>query len=166
MDKKMKPGSNSTHKSLNIRSIFRCMMEDGYYPRYDNSHIEFKIDDNSAIVEYEDGILSIRLFFSIDEDDYDLLLEASNVSMIETFIVKPTLLEDMRIIMFSFEMMCDNVREFRKFFPRGIEHLKNTILAHREESGRLAMAEKKSSATFVATEENEIFPQKGLKILS
>ena len=86
--------------------------------------------------------------------------------MIETFIVKPALLGNMKTIMFSFEMMCDNIREFRKFFPRAIEHLKNGILTHREEAGKLAMAEKKSSATLVATEENELFPKKGVKILS
>ena len=166
MDQKKKTSDADYGKPLNLRKIFRYMMEEGYYPRYDSSYIEFKIDDNSAVVEYEEGVLSIRVFFTVDEDDYDLLLEASNISMIETFMVKPALLRNMKSIMFSFEMMCDNIREFRKFFPRGIEHLQNTILTHREEAGKLAMAEKKSSATFVATEENELFPKKGVKILS
>ena len=142
------------------------MMEDGYYPKYDGTYIEFKVDDNSAVLEYEEGILSIRILFTIDEKDYDLLLEASNASMIESYIVKPALLENMKTIMFSCEMMCDTVREFRKFFPRGIEYLKRAIRLHREESGKLALEQKISSATFVATEENDIYPKKGVKILS
>jgi hypothetical protein len=51
--------------SLNMRSIFRCMMEEGYYPVYENTHITFGLEDNLAVVEYEEGILSVRLFFSI-----------------------------------------------------------------------------------------------------
>ena len=104
--------------SLNMRSIFRCMMEGGYYPEYEDSHILFRIEENMAVVEYLEGILSIRIFFSIDEDEYDLFLEASNAAMLETFIVKPAIMDNMENIMFSCEMICGNVREFRKFFAQ------------------------------------------------
>ena len=70
-----------------MRVIFRCMMEDGYYPTYEGTHILFNVDDNTAVLEYEEGILSIRIFFSIEEDAYDLFLEASNAMMMESFIV-------------------------------------------------------------------------------
>ena len=55
------------------------MMEDGYYPVFEQTHIQFGMDDNIAVVEYEEGILSVRLFFSIDEEAYDLFLEACNI---------------------------------------------------------------------------------------
>lgn len=44
-------------KSLDMRNIFKCMMEDGYYPVFDKNHIEFELDDNLAVVEYTDDIL-------------------------------------------------------------------------------------------------------------
>jgi hypothetical protein len=55
-------------RTLTMRSIFRCMMEDGYYPTFEKTHIQFDMDDNIAVVEYEEGILAVRLFFSIEED--------------------------------------------------------------------------------------------------
>ena len=73
---------------LNMRSIFRCMMEDGYYPTFEKTHILFSIDDNTAVVEYEEGVISIRIFYSIQEEIYDYFLEVSNTTMAETFIVK------------------------------------------------------------------------------
>ena len=109
------------------------MMEGGYNPTYEKTHILFSIDDNTAVVEYEEGVLSIRLFFSIEEDAYDLFLEASNATMTETFMVKPAVLDDMKNIMFSCEILCDTEREFRKFFPRGIERLNETIMLHKAE---------------------------------
>ena len=121
-----------------MRSIFRCMMEDGYYPTFEKTHILFDLADNTAVVEYEEGVLSVRIFFSIDEDAYDLFLEASNVAMLESFMVKPAILEDMRNIMFSFEMLCDTQREFKKIFPRGIELLKDAIRLHKAEMKKLA----------------------------
>ena len=153
------------HGSLNMRVIFRCMMEDGYYPTFEKTHILFNIDDNVAVVEYEDGILSIRIFFSIDEDAYDLFLEASNAAMLETFIVKPAVMDNMKNIMFSCEMMCGSLREFRKFFPQGIRYLKDAIAVHKSQMKRLIQAEKISSATISASEETYSF-KKGSKIVS
>lgn len=157
--------SRKTNNSLNMRSIFRCMMEGGYYPEYEDTHILFGIDDNMAVVEYEEGILSIRIFFSIDEDEYDLFLEASNAAMLETFIVKPAIMDNMKNIMFSCEMICSNVREFRKFFPRGIHYLQEAIRMHKIEMKKLILAEKLSSATISATEDTYAF-KKDSKILS
>lgn len=158
--------NKGTSRSLNMRSIFRCMMEGGYYPTYEKTHILFDIEDNVAVVEYEEGILSVRLFFTIDEDAYDIFLEASNAAMMETFIVKPAILDNMKNIMFSFEMMCDNVREFRKFFPRAIEYLTEALAVHKAEMKRLILAENVSSATISAAEDTFIVSSKGLKPLS
>lgn len=159
VNKKIRP-------SLNMKSIFRCMMEGGYYPTYEKTHILFEIDDNVAVVEYEEGILSVRLFFTIDEEAYDLFLEASNAAMLETFIVKPALMDNMKNIMFSCEMMCDNVREFRKFFPRAIEYLTEVLTVHKAEMKRLIIAENVSSAAISATEDTFISSSKRLKPLS
>ena len=161
----MEPKRSSSSRSLNIRSIFRCMMEGGYYPRYEKTHIIFAIDDNMAVLEYEEGIVSIRIFFSIEEEAYDLFLEASNATMLDTYIVKPVLLDDMKNIMFSFEMMCDNLREFRKFFPRGIEKLKESLMMHKAEMKRLVLAENVSSAAISAGEDT-FCTSKRAKILS
>ena len=152
--------------SLDMRSIFRCMMEDGYYPSYENTHILFKIEDNTAVVEYEEGILSVRIFFSIEEEAYDLFLEASNATMTESFLVKPAILDDMQNIMFSCEILCDTQKEFRKFFPKAIERMKEAIILHKAEMKRLILAEKVSSATISATEDTFISSSKGAKPLS
>ena len=150
---------------LDMRSIFRCMMEEGYYPTYEKTHILFNIDDNTAVVEYEEGVLSIRLFFSIEEEAYDLFLEASNATMTETFLVKPAILDDMKNIMFSCEMICGTLREFRKLLPRGTRYLKEAIAVHKSQMKRLIQAEKISSATISASEET--YPcKKGSKIVS
>lgn len=158
--------NGSCKGSLNMRSIFRCMMEQGYYPKYEKTHISFNIDENTAIVEYEEDVLSIRLFFSIDEDSYDLFLEASNSAMTESFIVKPAILDDMKHIMFSCEIMCDNIRELRKFFPRGIDRLKEAIDIHKAEMKKLIIAENVSSAAVSAAEDTFISSSKALKPLS
>lgn len=139
--------------SLNMRSIFRCMMEEGYYPTFEKTHIQFGIDDNIGVVEYEENILSIRLFFSIEEDVYDLFLEASNAAMMETYIVKPVILDDMKNIMFSCEIMCDTLREFRKFFPRGIERLNEALMMHKAEMKKLLLAEEVAGAKIPATDD-------------
>lgn len=132
---------HNTRNSLNMRSIFRCMMEGGYYPKYEGTHILFNLEDNVAVVEYEEGILSIRIFFSIDEAAYDMFLLASNSAMIKSFIVKPAVLDDMRNIMFSCELICGNVREFRKFFPLGIRYLNEALAMHRMEMRKLMLSE-------------------------
>lgn len=153
--------------SLTMRSIFRYMMEDGYYPVYEKSHILFDIGDNTAVVEYNEGILSIRLFFSIEEDAYDLFLEASNSSMLETFIVKPAILQDMKNIMFSFETICESKKDFRRFFSRGIEYLEESIRAHKSEMKKLVLAEEILTRTIPATDDISMTGiNKSVKILS
>lgn len=153
------------HGSLNMRVIFRCMMEDGYYPTFEKTHILFNIDDNVAVVEYEEGILSIRIFFSIDEDDYDLFLEASNATMLKTFLVKPVVMDNMKNIMFSCEMMCSTIKEFKKTFPRGIGYLKEAIVMHKSEMKQLILAHQISTATISANDDSYSFT-KSPKLLS
>ena len=151
---------------FDMRSIFRCMMEEGYYPRYENTHILFRIEDNIAVVEYEEGILSVRIFFSIDEDGYDLFLEASNATMTESLLVKPAVLEDMQNIMFSCEFLCDTEKEFKKFFPKAIARIKEAIMLHKGEMQKLILAEKISSATISAAEDTITLSINGTKPLS
>ena len=129
------------------------MMEGGYYPIFEKSHIVFGLDDNLAIVEYEEGILSVRLFFSIEKETYPLFLEAANETMMKAFIVKPVVLDDMKNLMFSCETMCDNVREFRKFFPRSIELLRESLKQHRKEMKRLLLTEELISKTVPAKDD-------------
>lgn len=126
---------------LSLRSIFRCMMETGYYPTFEKDHIIFAADDNLGVVEYEEGILSVRLFFSIDEDMGGLFMEASNSTMQETYGVKSVVLDDMQNLMFSCEFPCDTEREFRKFLPKGICLLSEAIETHKEEMKKLILAE-------------------------
>ena len=149
-----------------MRSIFRCMMEDGYYPTYEKRHILFEIGDNTAVLEYEEGILAVRIFFSIDEEAYDLFLEASNATMMDTFMVKPAILDDMKNIMFSCEIPCDTAKEFRKFLPRCIERLTEALMMHKAEMKRLLIAENVSSATISAAEDTYMMSSKGIKPLS
>lgn len=133
-------------RSLNMTSIFRCMMEAGYYPIYEKTHIVFGLDGNLAIVEYEEGILSVRLFFSIEKELYAKFLKAGNRTMMRAFIVKPVILNDLKNLMFSCEMFCDNVREFRKFFPRSIDLLREALQLHRLEMTIPATDESSSMA--------------------
>lgn len=141
------------------------MMEGGYYPTYEKTHILFSIEDNAAVVEYEEGILSIRIFFSIDEDDYDLFLEASNATMLKTFLVKPVVMDNMKNIMFSCEMMCSTIREFKKTFPRGIGYLKEAIVMHKSEMKQLILAHQISTATISANDDSYSYT-KSPKLLS
>ncbi len=130
----MKKGEQrKTGRSLNMTSIFRCMMEEGYYPVFEKTHVVFALDGNLAIVEYEEGILSVRMFFSIEKEFYARFLKAGNSTMMKAFIVKPVVLNDLKNLMFSCEMFCDNVREFRKFFPRSIDMLRECLHVHRHE---------------------------------
>jgi len=140
-------------RSLNMTGIFRCMMEDGYYPIYEKPHIVFGLDDNLAVVEYEEGVLPVRLFFSIDAETYPLFLEAANETMLKAFIVKPVVLDDMKNLMFSCETLCDTVREFRKFFPRCIELLRESLKQHRTEMKKLLLAAEVTSKTIPATDD-------------
>ena len=144
----MKERAKNRH-SLTMRSIFRCMMEDGYYPIFEQTHIQFGLDDNIAVVEYEDGILAVRLFFSIEEEGYDMFLEASNSMMMYNWCVKAVVLDDMKNIMFSCEIPCHTAREFRKFFPLCKEMLQEALRAHKSEMKKLILADHVAASTTV-----------------
>ena len=130
------------------------MMEDGYCPSFEQTHIQFGIEDNIAVVEYEEDIVSVRLFFSIDEEAYDMFLEASNSTMLETYAVKPVLLDDMKNLMFSCEFMCDSMKDFRRFFPRAICRLKEALSVHKTEMKKEIMANEVAAATIPATDDS------------
>lgn len=144
---------NETKRSLTMRSIFRNMMEGGYYPTFNKTHILFEHDDNIAVLEYEEGILSVRLFFTIDEEAYDLFLEASNASMLDTFIVKPVILDDMTTIMFSCETFCDTLHEFKKLFPRCLHLMDEAIVSHKKEMKKLVTEEEAAAKTIPASDD-------------
>lgn len=108
-------------------------MEEGYHPYYETSHIIFELDENLAVVEYEKSILSVRLFFTIEEEMAQTIINVSNSVMTESQMVKPTVLDDMKNLMFSCETMCENIRQFRSFFPKAIELLEEALSIHRKE---------------------------------
>ena len=118
---------------MNIVSICRAMMEDGFYPHLEKNHVLFNIDDNLATLEYEAGIMTVRIFFSIDEDSYEMFLKAGNATMTGTIGVKPVVLSEKKILMFSSETMCDTLKEFRKFLPKSIELIRDAVTVHRHE---------------------------------
>ena len=150
----MKSGTDKkSRKSLNMRTIFRCMMEEGYYPIYEKTHITFGIENNLATVEYEDGILKIRLFFSVEPESYELYLEAGNEMMMKTSVVRPVILDDLEHLVFSCEILCDNTRDFRRFFPRGIVLLTESLEQHKNETRKLLLASEIISKTIPATDE-------------
>lgn len=143
------------------------MMEGGYYPTFEKTHIIFAMEDNLGVVEYEKGILSIRLFFSIDEDTCEMFLDASNIMMQSSYGVKGAVLDDMRNIMFSCEFPCDTEKEFRKFFPRGISLIKDALEIHKTEMKKLILAESITSKAFTTTEDPAEFGYaSGRKVLS
>jgi hypothetical protein len=118
---------------MNIVSICRVMMEDGFYPHLEQNHVLFNIDDNPATLEYEAGIMTVRIFFSIDEDSYEMFLKAGNATMTGTMVVKHVVLSERKILMFSSETMCDTLKEFRKFLPKSIELIRDAVTVHRHE---------------------------------
>lgn len=167
MEQKKEKKAGIPYNGLSLRSIFRVMMETGYYPTYENGHILFDIDDNIGVVEYEEGIVSIRLFFTIDEEAYDLFVTASNAAMVESLIVKTVILDDMKSIMFSCESMCDTVREFKKFFPKMIEYIQEGIAVHKDEMRKLISTKEASATSLPAMEEGYEFNISGRnKLLS
>ena len=147
---KKKENSQNTLTKLNM---FKAMMEGGYYPYYNKTHIMFNHDDNPVIVEQSNGILCLRMFFTIEEEAYDLFLEASNQTMLDTYIVKPVLMNDMKTIMFSCETFCYNIREFRKFLPHCIHLIDESIAAHKKEMKKLVLAEEALSKTIPASDD-------------
>ena len=166
MKKEKTTNAFGSRHSLNMKRIFRCLMEEGYYPTYEETHILFSLDDNTAVVEYEEGVISIRLFFGIDKESYALFLEASNEVMLETHVVKPVVLDDMKNIMFSFEMMCDSTRELKRYFSRGIRLLQESLALHRLEMKKLVLTERMSSPAGSVGEDIPMISSKSRKPLS
>lgn len=126
--------------SLIVRQIFAYLMENGYKPSYENDLILFDIDDDTSVLEYEDGILSVRTFFSIDEDGYEMFLEASNRTMIRSSMIRPVILEDIKGIMFSCETLCGSMNDFKRFLPRLIELSRQGLATHKNEMRELIRA--------------------------
>ena len=97
--------------------------------------------------------MSVRLFFSIEQDSYPLFLEAANLTMLKAFAVKPVVLDDMKNLMFSCEILCDTVSEFRKFMPRSIDLLREALDLHKKEMKQLLLNEELASKTIPATDD-------------
>ena len=129
--------TEKNQKAEDMRKIFTYMMENGYNPTFEDNYILFEIDDNTSVLELDDGILSVRTFFTIDEDGYDMFLEASNLAMIKSLVIRPVIMEDMRSIMFSCETICDNINDFKRFLPKLIEFSKRGLEIHRHEMKEL-----------------------------
>ena len=139
--------------SLTMRKIFAYLMENGYEPSYEDGYILIEIEENTSVLEYEDGMLSLRTFFSIDEDGYDMFLEASNLAMIKSFMIRPVVMEDMKSIMFSCETFCDSMNEFKRFLPRLIGFSKKGLEIHKNEMRELIRAAEMLSAKMPASDE-------------
>lgn len=127
-------------RNLMMRNIFRYMMENGYSPVFENDYITFNIDDNTSVLDISDGILAVRTFFTIEEDEYDMFLEASNNAMLKSYMMKAAIMEDMTSIMFSCETLCENMNDFKRFFPRLVTFSRNGLQAHKDEMRRLLQA--------------------------
>jgi hypothetical protein len=126
--------------SLSMRKIFTYMMENGYEPRYEDSYILFEIDGDTSVLELENGILSVRTFFTIDEEGYEMFLEASNLTMIKSVMIRPVVLEDMKSIMFSCESFCESMKEFKRNLPKLVEYSRKGLEIHKNEMKNLIQA--------------------------
>ena len=151
----MKTGNEKKRRNgLDMRGIFKCMMEGGFYPSYEISHIFFEFEENTAVVEYEEGVLSVRIFFSIEPDTYDIFKEVSNTSMSMSLGVKAIVVDDRKNLMFSCEFLCDTEREFRKFFTRGLSLLKEAVETHKSQMRKLILGDRMvSTANIPAADE-------------
>lgn len=139
-----------------MRKIFTYMMENGYEPEYEDNYILFEVEENTSVLEYENGILSLRTFFTIDDDGYEMFLEASNFAMIKSFMIKPVILEDMKSIMFSCETLCDGMNDFKRFLPRMIEFSIKGLEIHKCQVRELLKATEILSQKMPASEETFI----------
>ena len=148
----MKDGNLKKGSGLTLKSMFKFMMENGYSPSFESGSIQFDLGSDIAVVEYNEGIMSARLFYTIDEDQYDLFLEASNMAMLKSYATKIAVLDSMTDLMFSCEFPCGNLRDFKRFLPMAIDRLKETIKIHKEEMRRLIIASGVVSATIPATD--------------
>ena len=144
-----------TH-SLTMRKIFACMMENGFCPTFEDGYILFDVDDNTSVLEYENGVLTLRTFFTIDKEGYEMFLEASNFAMIKSFMIKPVIMEDMNSIMFSCETFCQTVGDFKRFFPLMIEYLRKGMSVHKDQMRELLKAVEMLSYKKPATDEQVV----------
>lgn len=141
-----------TH-SLTMRKIFACMMENGCCPTFEDGYILFDVDDNTSVLEYENGVLTLRTFFTIDKEGYEMFLEASNYAMIKSYMIKPVIMEDMKSIMFSCETFCQTVGDFKRYFPLMIEYLRKGMSVHKDQMRELLKAVEMLSYKKPATDE-------------
>lgn len=124
-------------KEVTLRKIFQYLMENGFCPTFEKTHITFGLGENIAVLEYEENILSVRLFFSFEEEQYEDFLEASNSCMINSYLVRVAVFDDIKNIMFSCETLCDTFRDFQRFFPRLLEQLAEGLDQHKNEMKEL-----------------------------
>ncbi len=139
-----------------MRSIFAYMMENGCYPTFEDGYILFDIDDNNSVLEYENGVLTLRTFFTIDKEGYEMFLEASNYAMIKSYMIKPVIMEDMQSIMFSCETFCQTMGDFKRFFPLMLEYLRKGVVIHKNEMKELLEAVDMLSYKKPATDEQVV----------
>lgn len=118
-------------KEIILRKIFRYLMENGYAPTFEKTHILFDAGGNTLVMEYEEGFMSLRLFFSIEEDEYENFLEASNSCMQSVFLVRPVVLDDRKTLMFSCENICETYSDFERFFPKMMNVLDESLKIHK-----------------------------------
>ena len=62
-------------------------------------------------------------------------------------------MEDMKSIMFSCETICDNMNDFKRFFPKLIEFSKKGLEIHKHEMKELIQATEILNKTKPATED-------------
>lgn len=145
--------TESKQQKVDMKQIFTYMMENGYNPTFEDNYILFDIEDNTSVLEYDEGILSVRTFFTIDEDGYDIFLEASNLAMINSLVIRPVIMEDMKSIMFSCETICDDMDDFKRFLPKLIEFSKKGLEIHKQEMKELIQATEILNKTKPASED-------------
>lgn len=123
--------------ALTLRKIFRYMMEKDYRPSFADTHIVFSIEELTAVLEYKESVLSIKMLFNIDKEEYRNFLEASNSCMQMTYMIRPVILQDHRTLMLSCESICDTFRDFERFFPRMLDSLQEGLTAHKNQMQEL-----------------------------
>lgn len=136
----MKTDSPFRKPGLGLTNVFKYLMESGYNPSYEYTHIQFDLDGNIAVVECEHGFASVRIFFSIEQEEFDMFIEASNLTMVKTYSVKPVVLEDKENIVFSCEFFCNNIRDFRRFFPMALDCLREGLSTHKAEMKKIFLS--------------------------
>ena len=148
----MKTDLPKKQSRLTLKSMFVYMMESGYQPVFECNNIQFEIGEDTAVVEHKEDVLSVRLFYTIDEEEYDLFLEASNMAMLKTSAVKIAVLDNMTDLMFCCECMCEDIRDFKRFLPMAVTRLNEALHIHKDEMRKLILATGMASATIPATE--------------